>query len=111
MKLNNFNLRMKISLEISCSRCVNMQSDSAQMKENRFYFYWNSQLRKQRSFEGQLSNSVFVVTDKFQVESDTVVMSEMRNYPPAEDIETLAFMNVFLMYFHWNAFWSIATEV
>lgn len=29
---------MKISLEISCSRCMKMQSDSAQMRENRFIF-------------------------------------------------------------------------
>lgn len=29
---------MKISLEISCFRCVKMQSDSAQMNENRFIF-------------------------------------------------------------------------
>lgn len=74
------------------------------------YFYWDSQLRKQRSFEGQLTKSVFVVSDKFQVESDAISMSEMRNYPSAEDIETLEFMNVFLMYFHWSAIWRIPTE-
>lgn len=37
-------------------------------------------------------------------------VSEMRGYCSAEDTETLEFINVFLMYFHWKAIWGSPTE-
>lgn len=100
---------MKISLEISCPRCVKMGSDSAQMKGNWFCFLRLPTENKDPLRADSQSQFLSSLT-KLQVESNTIGMSEMRSYNSAEDIETLEFMNFFLMYFRWNAIWSIPTE-
>lgn len=101
---------MKISLEIGYPRCVKMESDSAQMKENQFIFTQIPNSENKDLLRAGSQSQFLLSLTKLQVESDTIDMSEMRSYPSAEDIETLELMNVFLMYFHWNAIGSIPSE-